>query len=163
MAMDKVSKIAYISLGFVAGIILSYFIDWAEPNRPPIAGPDTTVSSSDTTVYTWEYKPVETQEVYGEVIEDNDTTTVDSVHQIHFSVDEGSADISYNIYSKRAEVSFTPSPVRKEHTISFKEMVIHQPVEVIKPIKFHAPSFSYGCLAGIGLTLIGVGGIAIAI
>jgi hypothetical protein len=154
--MKPLSLIVIIFISLLLGFIAGYCL---APNEYALPQPDSIVSdttATDTTIYTWEYKPVETKPITGELTLQSDSVTVqDSIHTIHFDVEEGSADIVYNIYDRTGELSWTPKPVRRETVIKFNEIHTKETLTVQPPVYFHRASFVGGVCVG-AVAIIGL-------
>ena len=145
----------------VIGLLIGYLFGFLTIERNPIVMTSYDTSIVDTTIFTWEYKPTIIQEVTGEVAPSSDETEVqDNIHQIPFTVEEGTGNIVYDVETRHGELSWTPAPVRLPHTFTYETVTITNEIPLQPEVRFHKPSFAIGCGSGVlgtvGLILLTV-------
>lgn len=112
---------------------------------------DTVFAPSDTV---WDvqviYLPTETGEATVEIIKPDETTDADSIHQIAFTVSQGTAHIDYNVETRHASYIFEPSAVELKTRTITNEIIINS-VQYIEPPLNNALSkrdIGLGCIIG---------------
>ena len=146
---DILYKIALVAVGFTLGGFLSIM---TKPDPIITVSSDTTIVEE--LVISWEYPPVITQEVKGEILPSDTTKVQNPIHRIPIEVKEGNGYIDYDIQTRLGALSWTPSPIRREHAYTFETVNIKTTIEEEVPTTFFKSPFTYGVATGFVGTVI---------